>query len=96
MQGCFRQYPEIYGSELDSDADDDEESIPADAVAESSTSEASAQTSSDPLMNNLNKNDAGLVPDTYRPSDEAEPAKKSEDVFPKAAHDATDAVAEKK
>ncbi|CAO2653710.1 Nn.00g031210.m01.CDS01 [Neocucurbitaria sp. VM-36] len=25
MQNCFRQYPEVYGSELDSDADDDDD-----------------------------------------------------------------------
>jgi hypothetical protein len=30
MQGCFRKYPEVYGSELDSDADDDEDDLPAD------------------------------------------------------------------
>lgn len=31
MQNCFRKYPEVYGSELDSDADDDDE-LPAEAT----------------------------------------------------------------
>ncbi|KAH8723603.1 hypothetical protein GQ44DRAFT_619835 [Phaeosphaeriaceae sp. PMI808] len=32
MQNCFRKYPEVYGSELDSDADDDEDDLTADAA----------------------------------------------------------------
>lgn len=47
MQNCFRQYPEVYGSELDSDADD-EDDLTADAVPVSdSSSPATATTSSD-------------------------------------------------
>lgn len=34
MQNCFRQYPEIYGSEIDNDDDDD---MTADAAADVST-----------------------------------------------------------
>lgn len=83
MQGCFRQYPEIYGSELDSDADDDDdasvEGAPA-ALADSASSTEGVNTASshdvqpksDPLNANAAKNDAGLVPQTYRPSGEAE------------------------
>jgi intermembrane space import and assembly protein 40 len=33
MQNCFREYPEVYGSELDSDADDDDEAVAADLGA---------------------------------------------------------------
>lgn len=33
MQGCFRQYPEIYGSEIDSDDNDDDDDVTADAAA---------------------------------------------------------------
>ncbi|KAF1926971.1 uncharacterized protein M421DRAFT_422204 [Didymella exigua CBS 183.55] len=33
MQGCFRQYPEIYGSEIDND-DDDDDDMTADAAAD--------------------------------------------------------------
>jgi intermembrane space import and assembly protein 40 len=34
MQNCFRQYPEVYGSELDSDAEDDEDELNAAAPAQ--------------------------------------------------------------
>jgi intermembrane space import and assembly protein 40 len=34
MQNCFRQYPEVYGSEIDADDDDD---MTADAAADVST-----------------------------------------------------------
>jgi mitochondrial intermembrane space import and assembly protein 40 len=37
MQNCFRQYPEIYGSEIDNDDDDDDDSMTADAAADVST-----------------------------------------------------------
>ena len=120
MQGCFRKYPEIYGSELDSDADDEEdasvEGAPA-ALADSSSSTEGANTASshdlqpksDPLNANTGKNDAGLVPQTYRPGDEAErvnkaseqvkrdfePTSESEQLVPRAAHDASDAAAKR-
>ncbi|KAH6629400.1 hypothetical protein C7974DRAFT_394405 [Boeremia exigua] len=32
MQGCFRQYPEIYGAEIDDDGDDDDVDVTADDV----------------------------------------------------------------
>ncbi|KAJ4289015.1 Oxidoreductase [Kalmusia sp. IMI 367209] len=109
MQGCFRQYPEIYGSELDSDADD-EDDIPADAapattaaetsaLAETQGAKSQAQSASDPLKAPLSKEqDSGMVPDSYRPSSETErePVSESEQLVPKAAHDASNATAEKK
>ncbi|KAF2623313.1 hypothetical protein BU25DRAFT_305655, partial [Macroventuria anomochaeta] len=36
MQNCFRQYPEVYGSEIDAD-DDDDDDMTADAAADVST-----------------------------------------------------------
>ncbi|USP75617.1 Mitochondrial intermembrane space import and assembly protein 40 [Curvularia clavata] len=42
MQNCFREYPEIYGSELDADADDDEDDM---ATAPASTETSSGQSS---------------------------------------------------
>lgn len=36
MQNCFRQYPEVYGSELESDADDDDD-VASDLAASEST-----------------------------------------------------------
>jgi intermembrane space import and assembly protein 40 len=51
MQNCFRQYPEIYGSEIDKDdaADDDvdDDDFPT-APAASSTSTSTSTASSDP------------------------------------------------
>lgn len=44
MQGCFRQYPEIYGSEIDTDDDDDD--MTADAAADVSVPKDSSSTSS--------------------------------------------------
>ena len=87
MQGCFRKYPEVYGSELDSDADDDEEDLSvegapaalADSPSTSTSTEGASpartqatQPRSDPLLANAEKNDAGHVPETYRHSGEAE------------------------
>ncbi len=41
MQNCFRQYPEIYGSEIDTDDDndddDDDDNMTADAAADVSS-----------------------------------------------------------
>ncbi|XPT01161.1 Oxidoreductase [Ascochyta lentis] len=45
MQNCFRQYPEIYGSEIDSDSDDD---MTADAAADVSTPDVSTPDVSTP------------------------------------------------
>ena len=123
MQGCFRNYPEIYGSELESDADDDEDDFSTEgaptALADSASSTAESvntatshdiQPKSDPLNANAEKRDAGLVPESYRPSgatervnkateqvkQDHEPTSESERLVPKAAHDASDATAEKK
>lgn len=105
MQGCFRQHPDVYGSELESDADDEEDDFSAEGVP------ADAQSTSGPLSATSSaKEDAGLVPDDYRPSgatDRAnkaaaqvkrdhEPTSESEELVPKAAHDATDANVQKK
>lgn len=56
MQNCFRQYPEVYGSELDSDADDSDdmtadvatpsEPHPSDSAPSSSTTQSTATTPS--------------------------------------------------
>ncbi|KAF3048406.1 Oxidoreductase [Didymella heteroderae] len=51
MQNCFRQYPEIYGSEIDNDDDDDD--MTADAAADVSTP-ASSNTSEPALSGDNN------------------------------------------
>lgn len=43
MQNCFRQYPEVYGSEIDTDDDDD---MTADAATDVSTPSSAPTTSS--------------------------------------------------
>jgi intermembrane space import and assembly protein 40 len=45
MQNCFRQYPEIYGSEIDTDDDDD---MTADAAADVSTPAAGRENTASP------------------------------------------------
>jgi intermembrane space import and assembly protein 40 len=42
MQNCFREYPEVYGSELEGDDEDNEDDMPADAAP----APASAETAS--------------------------------------------------
>ena len=46
MQNCFRQYPEIYGSEIDTDDDDD---MTADAAADVSTPAAATSATDAPV-----------------------------------------------
>ncbi|KAL9070059.1 MAG: hypothetical protein Q9161_005115 [Pseudevernia consocians] len=116
MQSCFREHPDIYGSELEEDDDDDapaEEGAPAPspaappdsgdgsipAAATSATPESQAQPVSSP---NPSASDAGTS-DTERAQaakqqverDHGEPASESDEMVPKAAHDATGANAEK-
>jgi intermembrane space import and assembly protein 40 len=45
MQNCFREYPEVYGSELDSDADDDEDDMAAPAQPQSEEQETPTRSS---------------------------------------------------
>ncbi|EMD85957.1 hypothetical protein COCC4DRAFT_74577 [Bipolaris maydis ATCC 48331] len=63
MQNCFREYPEIYGSELDSDdADDDMSAAPEPAETSSQPSTAFApQADSAPKL--ATTEDSGLVKD---------------------------------
>ncbi|CAI6334112.1 unnamed protein product [Periconia digitata] len=84
MQNCFREYPEIYGAELDSDEEDDApdaapadgEPLPpiADAPAADSSDAASSQTLSDiakehGLTKPSKPDPNGLVPESYRPEE---------------------------
>lgn len=124
MQNCFRQYPEIYGSEIDTDDDDD---MTADAAADVSTpvagrentasrdaatSATDAPVAKEPVKKESksksvapasegphspekvaeNRRELGLVPENYRPEEKEvkrqEPVSESENLVPKAAHDA--------
>jgi intermembrane space import and assembly protein 40 len=48
MQDCFRRYPEVYGSELESDAADDEDDLTADAAHADSTPASRSTASTGP------------------------------------------------
>ncbi|KAF2450236.1 hypothetical protein P171DRAFT_479339 [Karstenula rhodostoma CBS 690.94] len=114
MQGCFRKYPEVYGSELEADADDDEDDLSAEGAPATTVADANrpdAQSISGPLSSTSPaKNDSSLVPEDYRPSSatdrasktaeqvkrDHEPTSESEQLVPRAAHDASDANVEKK
>lgn len=103
MQNCFREYPEVYGSELegddDEDADGDGVTAPAYADAPKSTGQQQASSHENAAAEKGKQSaeahskpassSAGLalVPDNYKP-DTSEPVSESESLVPKAAHDA--------
>lgn len=113
MQNCFRQYPEVYGSELENDEEEEatldaplDENHPASAVAAEKAS-ADPHPSSEPSVatetsKTRGKQETGLVPESYKPEGESQQDKsvdavsESEELVPKAAHNATEANAEKK
>ncbi|KAI4621892.1 hypothetical protein J4E80_004266 [Alternaria sp. BMP 0032] len=84
MQNCFREYPEVYGSELDSDADDDEDDMTATPETSSSPSDAQQDSSLQPSTNDHAASAKGkfsgernskphtpensLVPEEYKPN----------------------------
>ena len=47
MQDCFRQYPEVYGSEIESDAADDEDDMDADLATSPEAPSSSPNSASD-------------------------------------------------
>ncbi|KAF2870848.1 hypothetical protein BDV95DRAFT_574741 [Massariosphaeria phaeospora] len=75
MQTCFREYPEVYGSELEGDEEDDMTTDEADIAPEDSAStpdstpaaEAPApQSSSKPHIHQQSQRDLSLVPESAR------------------------------
>lgn len=115
MQNCFREYPEVYGAELEGADDDDEEGASAAALEDaqpepkssadhltSPKTEPKAREASDSAArqgDNKHK-DHRLVPQSYRPGSEdgsknEKATKESDELFPKAAVDATAANAGK-
>ena len=83
MQNCFREYPEVYGSELDSDADD-EDDMTATPETPSNPSNAQQDSSLQPATNDHAASAKGkfsgernskphtpensLVPEEYKPN----------------------------
>ena len=71
MQNCFRQYPEIYGSEIDADDEDD---MTADAAADVSTPDGS--TSQSTLSGESDTTNASLAENASETPLVKEPVKK--------------------
>lgn len=141
MQNCFREYPEVYGSELEADdAQDDDDDLttdpatPSAAHSESTPTAVYSDSTSAPASRSTHSNESssrpapqretgasdkgklsgernskpqsaesaadnrsklGLVPDNYKPDAKSdEPTSESEQLVPKAAHDAGDANTE--
>jgi intermembrane space import and assembly protein 40 len=72
MQNCFRQYPEIYGSEIDNDDDDD---MAADAAADVSTPASASSEPAQPAQSG-EKNTASPSPATDARSNAEAPVAK--------------------
>jgi intermembrane space import and assembly protein 40 len=112
MQNCFREYPEIYGAELEPDEEDDvtADDVPAEAVSAAETTarptESFAQSSSEQerehALTKPSKLDPnGLVPESYRPDAEPKPEKTkrsegADSLVPNAAYDGTPQSAARK
>ncbi|KAL5117835.1 Oxidoreductase [Pleosporales sp. CAS-2024a] len=102
MQNCFREYPEVYGSELEADEADDQDDMAAPAPATESSEapsqqetgaadkgKQSAEQTSKPSTSESHSQ-LDLVPSNYKPDTSSEPVSESEELVPKAAHDAKD------
>lgn len=93
MQNCFREHPEIYGSELDEDEVAGE--IDAQSAGEPTTAPASASESSEKAEQPAPKDvilddvkDRALSAKNQVQKDHGADASKPEELVPKAAHDA--------
>ena len=93
MQDCFRQHPEMYGSELEDDEDELEEELRAEASPRSS--DASNDTT--PPINGQPQPAQSAAQDSPQPAIESsksstKPIKAGDEggeLVPKAAHDGT-------
>ncbi|KAF2122367.1 mitochondrial intermembrane space import and assembly protein 40 [Lophiotrema nucula] len=114
MQSCFRQYPEIYGAELEPDEDDDvtadrdqpsfaddsqpktPESAPVAAEAHPSGQETAHKVSkpSQPTLEQQER--AKKATEQVQAEHGHEPVSESDDIVPKASHDASGETVEKK
>jgi intermembrane space import and assembly protein 40 len=78
MQNCFREYPEIYGAELESDEEEDEGAVdlaqaesgrPTDNTVVGKDRDLLPQKASDSAARDASdqKKDHSMVPEAYRP-----------------------------
>ena len=104
MQDCFREHPEIYGSELEEDDDappDDQDALlppdPTNTTIPASATSAIPDSQPPSSTTNPSTSRPASGSDTDRAQaakqqverDHGEPMSESEEVVPKAAHDAT-------
>lgn len=96
MQDCFRLHPEMYGSELDDEEDDIEDELRARQEASANGEELEAPKSQAPTPTTIqetpNTPQKTSTPETKPEKQNTIEATKStdtEEVVPKAAHDAT-------
>lgn len=107
MQDCFREHPNIYGSELEDDdappeegapspspafpPDSEEGSIPAAATSATSQSQPPPPSSADPWASAAGTSDTERAQAAKQQveNDHGEPTSESDELVPKAAHDAT-------
>jgi intermembrane space import and assembly protein 40 len=73
MQNCFRKYPEIYGSELDSDADDEDElnadaADPSHAATDSTSSKEHSSSSNESVTSQIPSAATSANPTSTTPS----------------------------
>jgi intermembrane space import and assembly protein 40 len=79
MQNCFREYPEIYGAELDQEEEDEDVAVDlAQPEAGNSTDSATSSKTKDPAHQehadsaprdeSNAKKDHSMVPESYRPN----------------------------
>ncbi len=113
MQTCFREHPDIYGSELEADeeenappdqetptpypaplADPTDESIPAAATSATLEPHSSPMPSAAPAASEAGTTDTERARAAKQQveGEHGEPMSESDELVPKAAHDATGAV----
>ena len=106
MQNCFREHPDIYGSELEEDEAPPEEGAPSPspapppdsgdelipAAATSATLESPSPPSSSLSATGSDDTDRAKAAKQQVERDYGEPISESEEMVPKAAHDATGAT----
>ena len=106
MQDCFREHPEIYGKELEEDEEPGDapegEQVALSTAPTSSNSSASSETPSQlPEAGMTASSTSSAEEDATKRAQEAkaqvesahpEPRSESDELVPKAAHDATDAI----
>ena len=109
MQGCFREHPDVYGAELEDEEDPDAAPVAAEGedVTAAATTSANPELGSPPppeLTPALSNIPSGTPDETTRAQSAkdhmenthaGEATSESDELVPKAAHDATSANAGK-